>query len=131
MVSQEAYTGTLATSVAKIFDKTVGSSGLSEKMLKSLNMTYDKLYIHPSSHASYYPGSESISMKVLYNPQTEIIYGVQAIGGDGVDKRVDVLAAAMYAKMKITDLKNIDFAYAPPFSSAKDPVNMVGYVAEK
>ena len=127
---QEAYTGTLATSVAKIFDKTVGSSGLSEKMLKSLNMTYDKLYIHPSSHASYYPGSESISMKVLYNPQTEIIYGVQAIGGDGVDKRVDVLAAAMYAKMKITDLKNIDFAYAPPFSSAKDPVNMVGYVAE-
>lgn len=126
----ETYQGTLATSVAKIFDKTVGSSGLSERILKQLNFKYDAIYIHPSSHASYYPGGEAISMKVLYNPETEMIYGVQAIGGDGVDKRVDVIATAMYAKMKITALKNIDFAYAPPFSSAKDPVNMVGYVAE-
>jgi len=126
----EAYQGTLATSAAKIFNQTVASTGLNEKQVKALGFNYKVLHIHPSNHASYYPGSEPISLKVLFNPDTEEIYGAQAIGGDGVDKRIDVIATAMYAKMKITDLKNIDLAYAPPYSSAKDPVNMVGYVAE-
>ncbi len=127
---QEAYQGTLATSAAKIFNQTVSSTGLNEKQVKALGFNYKVLHIHPSNHASYYPGSEPISLKVVFNPETEEIYGAQAIGGDGVDKRIDVLATAIFAKMKITDLKNIDLAYAPPYSSAKDPVNMVGYVAE-
>lgn len=126
----ETYEGTLATSAAKIFDMTVASTGLSEKQVKSLGFLYKVLHIHPSNHASYYPGSEPISIKVIFNPETEVIYGAQAIGGQGVDKRIDVLATAMYANLKITSLKNIDLAYAPPYSSAKDPVNMVGYVAE-
>ncbi|MCV2232151.1 CoA-disulfide reductase [Paracholeplasma manati] len=127
---QEAYQGTLATSAAKIFDQTVSSTGLNEKQVKNLGWNFKVLHIHPSNHASYYPGSEPISLKVIFNPETEEIYGAQAIGGDGVDKRIDVLATAIFAKVKITDLKNIDLAYAPPYSSAKDPVNMVGYVAE-
>ncbi len=126
----EAYQGTLATSAAKIFNQTVASTGLSEKQVKALGFQYKVLHIHPSNHASYYPGSEPISLKVIFNPETEEIYGAQAIGGDGVDKRIDVLATAIFAKMKVTDLRNIDLAYAPPYSSAKDPVNMVGYVAE-
>lgn len=126
----EAYQGTLATSAAKIFNQTVSSTGLSEKQVKTLGLNYKVLHIHPSNHASYYPGSEPISLKVVFNPETEEIYGAQAIGGDGVDKRIDVIATAIYAKMKVTDLKNIDLAYAPPYSSAKDPINMVGYVAE-
>jgi len=127
---QEAYEGTLATSAAKIFNQTVASTGLNEKQVKSLGLNYEVLHIHPSNHASYYPGSEPISLKVIFNPESEEIYGAQAIGGDGVDKRIDVLATAIYAKMRVTALKNIDLAYAPPYSSAKDPVNMVGYVAE-
>ncbi|MCD4826273.1 MAG: CoA-disulfide reductase [Acholeplasmataceae bacterium] len=127
----ETYKGTLATSAAKIFDITVASTGANEKTLKQLNMPYKAIHIHPTNHASYYPGSSVISMKVLFNPETQEIYGAQAIGGDdGVDKRIDVLSTAIYAKMKVTDLKNLDLAYAPPFSSAKDPVNMVGFVAE-
>ncbi len=127
---EETYEGTLATSAAKIFDKNVGSTGLNEKTLKTLKWPYKAIHIHPTSHASYYPGAEPISMKVLFNPETEEIYGAQAIGGEGVDKRIDVLSTAIHAKMKVTDLKNLDLAYAPPFSSAKDPVNMVGFVAE-
>ncbi len=127
---EDIYTGTLATSVAKVFNQVVGSTGLSEKHLKRLGYEFDSIYIHPNSHASYYPGYSPVSLKVLYNPNTEEIYGAQAIGSDGVDKRIDVLSMAIYSKTKVTDLKNIDFAYAPPFSSAKDPINMVGYVAE-
>ncbi|HCU06001.1 MAG TPA: pyridine nucleotide-disulfide oxidoreductase [Holosporales bacterium] len=126
----EPYLGTLATSAAKIFDKTVASTGINEKMCKQLHLDYMTLHIHPTSHASYYPGAEPISLKVIFNPKTEEIYGAQAFGADGVDKRIDVLATAIYAKMKVTDLKNVDLSYAPPFSSAKDPINMVGFVAE-
>ncbi len=127
----DKYKGTLATSAAKIFDVTVASTGVNEKTLKQLGLRYKAIHIHPTNHASYYPGSSVISLKVLFNPDTEEIYGAQAVGGDdGVDKRIDVLSTAIYAKMKITDLKDLDLAYAPPFSSAKDPINMVGFVAE-
>ena len=126
----EVYQGTIATSAAKIFEMTVASTGLSEKMAKQFGLKYDTLHIHPTNHASYYPGATTVSLKVIYNPETEEIFGAQAIGTEGVDKRIDVLATAIYAKMKVTDLKNLDLVYAPPFSSAKDPVNMAGYVAE-
>jgi|AntAceMinimDraft_17_1070374.scaffolds.fasta_scaffold09019_4 CoA-disulfide reductase len=127
---KEKYLGTQGTSVAKVFDFTAGTTGVNEKFLKSIKAEYDVIHIHPGSHAGYYPGSATISMKVLYNPKTEEIYGAQAVGMDGVDKRIDVLATAIKAGMKITDLRNIELAYAPPFSSAKDPINMIGYVAE-
>jgi len=126
----DSYQGTLATSAAKIFDLTVGSVGANQRTLKQLGMPFKSIHIHPMNHASYYPGSTSISLKVLYHPETLEIYGAQAIGGEGVDKRIDVLSTAIYAKLKVTDLKHLDLAYAPPFSSAKDPVNMVGFVAE-
>lgn len=126
----DVYHGTIATSAAKIFDLTVASTGVNEKTLKQLNLPFKGIHIHPTNHASYYPHSNVISMKVLFNPQTEEIYGGQAIGGDGTDKRIDVLSTAIYAKMKVTDLKNLDLAYAPPFSSAKDPINMIGFVAD-
>ncbi len=126
----DSYQGTLATSAAKIFDLTVGSVGANQRTLKQLGMPFKSIHIHPMNHASYYPGSTSISLKVLYHPETLEIYGAQAIGGEGVDKRIDVISTAIYAKLKVTELKHLDLAYAPPFSSAKDPVNMVGFVAE-
>lgn len=125
-----SYAGTIATSAIKIFAKNAASVGVNEKVLKQKGLPYKAIHLHPSSHASYYPGAEPISMKVLFDPETERIYGAQAIGGEGVDKRIDVLATAIFGKVKVTDLKDLDLAYAPPFSSAKDPVNMVGFIAE-
>jgi NADPH-dependent 2,4-dienoyl-CoA reductase/sulfur reductase-like enzyme/peroxiredoxin family protein/TusA-related sulfurtransferase/rhodanese-related sulfurtransferase len=126
----KSYPGTMGTSVAKVFDYAVGATGNNEKTLKALNMEYDSIHIHPGSHAGYYPGSSTLSMKILYNPKTLEIYGAQAVGIEGVDKRIDVIATAIYAKLKVTDLKDLELSYAPPFSSAKDPVNMLGFVAE-
>ncbi len=127
---EDTYQGTLATSAAKIFELTVASTGVNEKTLKQLGLPFKGIHIHPTNHASYYPGADVISLKVLFNPETQEIYGGQAIGGEGTDKRIDVISTAIYAKMKVTDLKNLDLAYAPPFSSAKDPINMVGFVAD-
>ena len=127
---EDSYPGTLATSAAKIFNINVGSVGVNELTLKKLELPFKSIHIHPMNHASYYPGAETINFKVLYNPETYEIYGAQAIGGEGIDKRIDVMATAIYAKMKVTDLKNLDLTYAPPFSSAKDPVNMIGFVAD-
>lgn len=124
------YEGSMGTSVAKVFDYTVGSTGMNEKALMKTDKTYKAIHIHPGSHAGYYPGSTTISMKLLFDPKTEKIYGGQAVGMDGVDKRMDVLATAMRAGMKVTELKDLELSYAPPFSSAKDPVNMLGFVAE-
>lgn len=126
----DAYHGTLATSAAKIFEMTVASTGVNEKILKQLGLPYKGIHVHPTNHASYYPNSDVISLKVLFNPETEKIYGGQAIGGEGTDKRIDVLATAIHGNMKVTELKNLDLAYAPPFSSAKDPINMIGFVAD-
>lgn len=128
--SKDIYPGTIATSAAKIFEKNVASVGINEKALKRLGKKYKAIHLHPTSHASYYPGAEPISMKVMFDPETEEIYGAQAVGGEGVDKRIDVLATAIFGKIKVTDLRHLDLAYAPPFSSAKDPVNMVGFIAD-
>ncbi len=125
-----AYTGTQGSAVLKLFDMTVATTGLSEKSAKSAGIAYDKTYTYSGSHASYYPGASNMSVKVLWDKATHKLLGAQIVGFDGVDKRMDVLATAIRFGAKVTDLANLELCYAPPFGSAKDPVNMVGFVAE-
>ncbi|HYK73432.1 MAG TPA: CoA-disulfide reductase [Pseudoneobacillus sp.] len=125
----EKYKGTLGTSIAKVFDLAIASTGLNEKQLKQLGKKYQAVHIHPSSHAGYYPGAAPIAFKLLFNPDTGSIYGAQAVGEDGADKRIDVISTAIKGNLTVFDLTEIELSYAPPFSSAKDPVNMAGYVA--
>jgi NADPH-dependent 2,4-dienoyl-CoA reductase/sulfur reductase-like enzyme/rhodanese-related sulfurtransferase len=129
MGRKSMFRGTLGTSVVKVFDLTVASAGANEKKLKRGNIPYLKSYTHSGSHASYYPGAEVMSIKLLFSPSDGRILGVQIIGKDGVDKRVDVIASAMRSHMTINDLEELELAYAPPYSSAKDPVNVAGFVA--
>ncbi len=124
------YAGAAASSVLKIFDMTAASTGINEQIAKAANIKYDKVILSPASHASYYPGGKVMTMKVLFEKDSQRILGAQIIGYDGVDKRIDVLATAMQANMQISALGDLDLAYAPPYSSAKDPVNMVGFIAE-
>ncbi len=124
------YTGTQGSAVLKLFDMTVATTGLSEKSAKAAGIDYDKTYTYSGSHASYYPGASNMSVKVLWDKTTLKLIGAQIIGFDGVDKRMDVLATAIRFGAKVTDLTNLELCYAPPFGSAKDPVNMVGFVAE-
>ena len=124
-----AYRGSQGTAICKIFDLTAGSTGLSEKMLKRLGRPYQKIYVHPASHAGYYPGAHPLSLKLLYHPQTGKILGTQIVGTEGVDKRLDVLATALRGGMTVFDLEHLELAYAPPYGSAKDPVNYAGFVA--
>lgn len=125
----EKYVGTMGTSVVKVFDMTVASTGNNEKVLNANNVSYEAIHIHPGSHAGYYPGALPISMKMLFDSITGKIFGAQAVGYDGTEKRIDVIATAIAAKMSAVDLKELELSYAPPFSSAKDPVNMLGFVA--
>ena len=125
----EKYKGTLGTSIAKVFDITVAATGNNEKQLKQLNVNYQAIHIHPACHASYYPGAESIDLKLLFDPSNGKILGAQAVGKDGVDKRIDVIATAIKGNLTVFDLTEVELSYAPPYSSAKDPVNMAGYVA--
>lgn len=124
------YGGTIATSIAKIFDLTVASTGLTEKNLQRANLPFAQAVTHAGSHAGYYPKSLQLCVKILYHPETGKLWGGQAVGFDGVDKRIDVLAAYIKKDGTVTDLAEFEQAYAPPFSSAKDPVNMVGFIAE-
>lgn len=128
--AQESYGGTIGTAILRVFDLQVGSTGLKESQLKEAGLTYEAIYLHPSHHASYYPGAEVIHMKLLFNPGTEQIYGMQAVGKQGVDKRVDVIATAILAEMKVTKLAELELSYSPPFGSAKDPINMAGMMAQ-
>lgn len=123
------YKGTLGTAIAKVFDMTVAATGNNEKTLQRLGIQYEALHIHPNSHASYYPGAFPIALKLLFDRKTGRIFGAQAVGYDGVDKRIDVIATAIKGGMTVFDLPDLELAYAPPYSSAKDPVNMAGYVA--
>ncbi len=129
MGKQEKYKGTLGTSIAKVFDLTVAATGNNEKTLKRLGIPYEVVHIHPSSHAGYYPGAAPIALKLIFDKETGKIYGAQAVGADGVDKRIDVIATAIIGGLTVEDLTNLELSYAPPYSSAKDPVNMAGYVA--
>lgn len=123
------YKGIIGTSVLKVFDLTAASTGLNEAKLKAANLDYDSVIVHRANHASYYPGSSTVSLKLLFNKETKEIYGAQAIGMSGVEKRIDVIATAIKGKMTIVDLEELELSYAPPFSSAKDPVNIAGYAA--
>ncbi|KGP90747.1 pyridine nucleotide-disulfide oxidoreductase [Pontibacillus chungwhensis BH030062] len=123
------YNGTLGTSIAKIFDLTVAATGKNEKQLKAMGLPYEAIHIHPGSHAGYYPNATPLSMKLLFHPVEGTIYGAQIIGKEGADKRIDVLATAIKGGLTVMDLPDLELAYAPPYSSAKDPVNLLGYVA--
>jgi CoA-disulfide reductase len=125
----ERYKGTLGTSIARVFDLTVATTGNNEKRLKQLNTEFKAIHIHPASHAGYYPGAAPIALKLLFSPATGKILGAQAVGMDGVDKRIDVIATAIKGELTVFDLTEVELSYAPPYSSAKDPVNMAGYVA--
>lgn len=123
------YRGTQGTAILGFFGTTLAMTGLSEKTLKRLGKPYRKVYVHPAHHATYYPGAEGMSLKVLFDPSTGKLLGAQAVGGAGVDKRIDVLAVAIQAGMTVFDLEEMELCYAPQFGSAKDPVNMAGFVA--
>lgn len=125
-----SYKGSQGSSVIKIFDMTVATTGLNEQAAKQAGIDCDKVYLSPSSHASYYPGGTMMTMKVLFEKETYRLLGAQIIGYDGVDKRIDVLATAMAAGMSALELQDLDLAYAPPYSSAKDPVNMAGFMID-
>lgn len=124
------YTGTQGSAVLKIFDMTVATTGLNEKSASAAGINYDKTYTFSASHASYYPGANNMSVKLLWEKGTLKLIGAQIVGFDGVDKRMDVLATAIRFGAKVTDLIELELCYAPPFGSAKDPVNMAGFVAE-
>lgn len=124
------YTGTQGSAILKLFDMTVAATGLNEKTALASGIDYDKTYIYSGSHASYYPGAQNMSVKALWDKKTLRLLGAQIVGFDGVDKRMDVLAAAIRFGAKITDLATLELCYAPPFGSAKDPVNMLGFTAE-
>lgn len=124
------YTGTQGSAVIKLFDMTAGATGLNEKGAAAMGLDYDKTYIYSASHASYYPGGANMSVKALWDRKTLKLLGAQIVGFDGVDKRLDVLAACIRLGAKITDLTRLELCYAPPFGSAKDPVNMLGFTAE-
>lgn len=123
------YRGTLGTAIAKVFDLTAATTGNNEKNLQRQAIPYLTVHIHPNSHAGYYPGAKPMALKLLFSPEDGKILGAQGVGEKGVDKRIDVLATAIKAGLTVHDLPELELAYAPPYSSAKDPVNMAGYVA--
>jgi NADPH-dependent 2,4-dienoyl-CoA reductase/sulfur reductase-like enzyme/peroxiredoxin family protein/TusA-related sulfurtransferase/rhodanese-related sulfurtransferase len=124
-----AYKATQGTGVCKVFNLTVGMTGINEKVLIRQNKNYEKIYLHTGDHASYYPNSTPITLKLLFNPIDGTIYGAQAIGEKGVDKKIDVIATALRAKLKVFDLQDLELSYAPPYGSAKDIVNYAGFIA--
>lgn len=123
------YKGTLGTAILKVFDLTVSATGHTSHSLKDMGITFKETILQAHSHANYYPGAEKLWLKVLFNPQDGTIYGSQAVGYDGADKRLAVLATAIKAKLTVIDLQDLELGYAPPYGSSKDPVNMIGYKA--
>jgi NADPH-dependent 2,4-dienoyl-CoA reductase/sulfur reductase-like enzyme/peroxiredoxin family protein/TusA-related sulfurtransferase/rhodanese-related sulfurtransferase len=123
------YVSTQGTSIVKVFDMVAGGTGATERQLTAHGIDYRAVHLHPSGHAGYYPGTSLMHLKVLFSPADGRVLGAQASGFDGVDKRLDVLAVAVRAGLTVYDLENQELAYAPPFGSAKDPVNMAGFIA--
>jgi NADPH-dependent 2,4-dienoyl-CoA reductase/sulfur reductase-like enzyme/rhodanese-related sulfurtransferase len=123
------YRGTQGTAIVRVFDLTAAMTGASEKTLQRAKRAYSKVYIHPTHHAGYYPGAEGMTLKVVFAPTDGKLLGAQAVGGQGVDKRIDVLAVAIQAGMTVFDLEEMELAYSPQYGSAKDPINMAGFVA--
>jgi NADPH-dependent 2,4-dienoyl-CoA reductase/sulfur reductase-like enzyme/rhodanese-related sulfurtransferase len=125
---ESAYRGTQGTAVVKAFDLTAGGTGMTETELRSADIDFRKVYTHQMGHAGYYPGTAPLFIKVLFSPDDGALLGAQVLGWDGVDKRIDVFAVALRAGMTVYDLEHLELAYAPPYGSAKDPVNMVGFL---
>ncbi len=123
------YKGIMGASVVKIFDATVASVGLTEKQLKNTEIKYEKIYVHPNNHAGYYPGATPLSIKLIFEISNGKVLGAQIVGGSGTEKRVDVISTLIKMRGTVFDLEELELTYAPPYSSAKDPVNMAGYVA--
>lgn len=121
---------TIGTAIVKVFDLVVASTGWNEKRLRAAKIAYRAIHTHPGSHAGYYPGAETLALKILISPDTGEIYGAQGVGKDGIDKRIDVIATAIRGGILAPELADLELAYAPPYGSAKDPVNMLGYIAE-
>lgn len=126
----EIYKGSFGTSIIKVFNLTGGATGLNERSLKSLDKNFEKIYLHPNDHAGYYPGATPISIKLLYEKETKKVLGAQAVGLNGVDKFIDVIATVLKFRGTIDDLSELDLAYAPPYSSAKSPANMSGFIGQ-
>ena len=127
--STETYKKTQGTAICKVFDLAVASTGLNEKTLIRKGIVYEKVYVHAASHAGYYPGAHPVTLKLLFNPDTGAILGAQAVGKEGIDKRIDVISVAQRAGLSVFDLQDLELCYAPPFGSARDVVNQAGLVA--
>ena len=121
--------GSIGTAIVRAFDMTAASTGLSERILSMNQLPYKALHVSGKDHAGYYPGATDMTLKLLFDPNTGKIYGAQGVGKKGVDKRIDILATAIKGNLTVFDLPELEFTYAPPFGSAKDPVNMLGYAA--
>ncbi|WP_303908581.1 FAD-dependent oxidoreductase [Thiohalomonas denitrificans] len=126
---ESRYRSSQGSSILKVFDMTGGGTGVSEKSLRRAGIHYRKVYVHPNGHAAYYPGTHPMHLKLLFRADSGHLLGAQAVGFDGVDKRIDVLATAIHAGMTVYDLEELELSYAPPYGSAKDPVNIAGFVA--
>ncbi|MDD2542412.1 MAG: FAD-dependent oxidoreductase [Desulfuromonadaceae bacterium] len=129
-ITTRCYASTMGTAIAKVFDLAVGVTGATEKFCRDEGIPYKSVITHSGHHAGYYPGAAMLSFKLLFSPETRRVLGAQVIGNQGVDKRIDVIATAIKGNMTVDDLTEIEHAYAPPYSSAKDPVNMIGFVAQ-
>lgn len=123
------YRGTQGTAIVRVFERTAAMTGASEKVLRRAKRPFRKVYVHPTHHAGYYPGAEAMTLKLLFDAESGKVLGAQAVGGAGVDKRIDVLAVAIQAGMTVFDLEEMELAYSPQYGSAKDPINMAGFVA--
>jgi pyruvate/2-oxoglutarate dehydrogenase complex dihydrolipoamide dehydrogenase (E3) component/rhodanese-related sulfurtransferase len=123
------YRGTQGTAIVRVFERTAAMTGTSEKVLRRAKRPFRMVYVHPTHHAGYYPGAEAMTLKLVFDPQGGKLLGAQAVGGAGVDKRIDVLAVAIQASMTVFDLVEMELAYSPQYGSAKDPINMAGFVA--
>ncbi|MBP3318537.1 MAG: FAD-dependent oxidoreductase [Ruminiclostridium sp.] len=124
------YLGSQGSSILQLFDLTAAATGLNEESIRRAGLDYDKVILSPMNHAGYYPGGSLLTMKVLFEKETYRLLGAQIVGYQGVDKHIDILATAIHARLKATDLKDLDLAYAPPYSSAKAPVNMAGFMID-
>lgn len=127
--NRKAYKNSQGTAICKVFDLAVASTGLNERALKANGVDYQKIYVHTASHAGYYPGAQPVSLKLIFDKADGKILGAQAIGKDGIDKRIDVLAVAQRAGMTVYDLQDLELTYAPPYGSAKDVINQAAFVA--
>jgi NADPH-dependent 2,4-dienoyl-CoA reductase/sulfur reductase-like enzyme len=121
---------TIGSAIVKVFDLTIATTGWNEKRLISAKRDYRVIHTHPGSHAGYYPGASTMAIKLIFDPKSGEIFGSQGIGQDGIDKRIDVIATAIRSKVTAPELADLELAYAPPYGSAKDPINRLGYIAE-